>query len=138
MEWNEPCLVRYDFRFGAKRRPAIARLGYPRPDQKHAREWVCAFQIQGLKDSRIRLARGEDGLQALTIASTVIRTSLNRLKTIDPAVLRHEFVFPRYLPFCYGLEFHRKLCKIVDAEIKKKDKQLSKRVRPRRDRPGLS
>jgi hypothetical protein len=32
---------------------------------------------------------------------------------------RFEIIFPRHLPFCYGIEFHRKPCDILDAEIKK-------------------
>lgn len=131
MEWNEPSLVQYEFRFGAKQRPALARLGFPRL-REGDREWSCAFQIQGLKDSRIRLARGEDGLQALTIAASVIRKSLDRLKLVSSDGVSHEVVFPRYLPFCCGLEFHRKLCKILDTEIKKKQRQLSRRRLARR------
>jgi hypothetical protein len=126
-EWRELSLVEFEFQFGAKKRPALARLGVPRPDEKHPGDWVCAFQILGLKDDRIRLARGTDGLQAVTIASTAIRKSLDRLKTFRPDGIAHEAIFPRYLPSCYGVEFHRELCGILDAEIKKKDRQLSRR-----------
>jgi hypothetical protein len=101
--WDEPCLLQYDFRVGAKQHAAIARLGFPRPDQAHPKEWICSFQIQGLKDDRIRRARGADGVQALTIASMAIRARLDRLRTIDPGSVPYEIVFPRYLPFCYGL-----------------------------------
>ena len=126
MEWNEPTLVQYEFRFGAKQRPALARLGFPRLREGDS-EWSCAFQIEGLKESKIRLARGEDGLQALTIAASVIRKSLDKLRLVSSDGGPHEVVFPRYLPFCCGLEFHRKLCNILDAEIKKKQRQLSRR-----------
>ncbi len=128
MEWNEPSLIEYEFRFGARKRPALARLGFPRL-RDGDREWSCAFQILGLKESKIRRARGTDGLLALTIASSVIRKSLDRLKVIETDAEPYEIVFPRYLPFCAGLEFHRKLCKIVDAEIKKKERQLSRRFK---------
>ena len=128
MEWNEPSLIEYEFRFGVKRRPALARLGFPRL-REGDREWSCAFQIEGLKESKIRLARGEDELQALTIASSVVRKSLDRLKMIETDAEPYEIVFPRYLPFCAGLEFHRKLCKLVDVEIKKKQRQLSRRFK---------
>ena len=82
MLWNERSLLEYEFRFGVKQRPAIARLGFPQPDETHRGEWVCSFQIEGLKDSQIRRARGEDGLQALTIASMAVRASLDRLRGI--------------------------------------------------------
>jgi hypothetical protein len=126
MEWSEPSLVEYAFRYGAKPRPALARLGFPRLKEGDL-EWSCAFQVLGVRDGRIRLARGADGLQALTIASTVIRKSLDQLKIVGTDVVPHEIIFPLYLPFCYGLEFHRKLCKIVDVEIKKKERQLAKK-----------
>ena len=127
MEWKEPCLVQYEFRFGAKQRTAVARLGFPRPDEKYPDVWVCSFQIQGLKDGRVRGARGADGLQSLTIAASVIRKSLDRLKIVSNDVVPHEIIFPRYVPFCAGLEFHRKLCKLLDLEIKKKERQLARR-----------
>jgi hypothetical protein len=127
VEWSEPLLVEFEFHVGTKNRPGLARLGVPRPDETHPGDWVCAFQIVGLKDERIRLARGVEGLQAVMIASTVIRKSLDRIKTFRPDGIAHETVFPRYLPSCYGVEFHRKLCGLLDAEIKKKDRQLSRR-----------
>jgi hypothetical protein len=127
MEWSEPSLVQYEFQFGAKRRAAVARLGFPRLDEAYPGEWVCPFQIQGMKDDRIREGRAEDGLQALTIAATAIRRSLDRIRIVSSNVLPHEIVFPRLVPFCYGLEFHWKLCKIIDAEIQKKERQLSER-----------
>jgi hypothetical protein len=131
MKWNEPSLVEYAFRFGAKRRAAVARLGFPRL-RTGDREWSCAFQIYGLQDNRIRLARGVDGFQALTIATGVIRKSLDRLKPVGRNGEAHEFIFPRVVPSAYGLEFHRKLCKFIDAEIKKKETQLSKQLSRRR------
>jgi hypothetical protein len=126
MTWSEPALVEYPFRFGAKQRSAMARLGFPRLREGDS-EWSCAFQIEGWKDDRVRLARGVDGLQALTIASTVIRKSLDRLKDVVSDVTPYEVIFPRYVPFCLGIEHHRKLCNILDAEVKKKQRQLSRR-----------
>ena len=133
MQWSERSLVEYEFRFGVKRRAGVARLGFPRL-RKGDREWSCAFQIDGLKDSRIRLARGVDGFQALTIANAVVRKSLDRLK--QPIGINgeaHEFIFPRVVSSAYGLEFHRKLCKMIDAEVKKKERQLARRWRARKE-----
>ena len=55
--WSEPVLVQYEFRYGAKQREAVARLGFPRLDESHPGEWICPFQIHGLKDNLLRLAR---------------------------------------------------------------------------------
>ena len=136
MSWDEPCLVQYEFRYGVKERPAVARLGFPRPDEARSGEWICSFQIEGLKDDKVRRARSNDGLQSLTIASMAIRASLDRVKIIRFDGLSYEIVFPRYLPFCFGLEFHRKLCRLVDDELKKKNRQLRRRLLKRglRDR----
>jgi hypothetical protein len=123
MEWSEPSLIEYEFRHGAAGHQGLARLGFPRPDQDHRDEWICSCQISSFKDGRICTARGEDGLQALTIASDVIRKSLDRLTDVSSDRAPYEIVFPRYLPFCCGLEFHRKLCRIVDLEIEKKGRQ---------------
>jgi hypothetical protein len=131
MEWSEPSLIEYEFKFGAKRSTGIARLGFPRL-REGDREWSCACQIQGLKDGKILLVRGADGLQALAIASSYIRKSLDRLRMVGDDVVPHEIVFPRYVPFCLGVEHHRKLCKIVDDEVKKKQRQLSRRRRARK------
>jgi|GEM_PF-2860434 len=131
MSWDEPCLMQYEFRYGVKERPAVARLGFPRPDAARPGDWICSFQIEGLKDDKIRKARSDDGLHALTIASMAIRASLDRLRTIRVDGMAYEIVFPRYLPFCLGLEFHRKLCKLVDAELKKKNRQIRRRWRRR-------
>ncbi len=67
--------------------------------------------------ARVRRTTG-----ALTIASTVIRKSLDRLKNVVSDAEPFETVFPRYVPFCHGREYHRNLCKILDAEINKKER----------------
>lgn len=82
MQWNEPCLMQYEFRFGVEQHPATARLGFPRPDDVDHGGWTCSFQIEGLEDGLVRRARGVDGLQALTIASMTIRGSLDRLESV--------------------------------------------------------
>jgi len=126
MKWNEPYLMRYPFRFGAEGSPAEARLGFPQADAEDPGYWVCSFQLYGLEDNRIRRARAPDGLLALLIASGAIRRSLDRLERVSSDAEPWELVFPRHLPFCLGLDFHRKLCKLVDAEIKKEDKRLAR------------
>lgn len=132
--WNESLLVQYEFRFGAKQREAVARLGFPRRDKSHPGEWICPFQIQGLKDGLLRWARSNDGLLSLTIASSFIRSSLDRLKDVKSDIVPYWVVFPRQVPFCYGPEFHWRLCKILDGEIKKKGKQLERRLALRKSK----
>ena len=130
--WSEPILVQYEFRYGAKQRKAVARLGFPRLDESNPGEWICPFQVHGLKDDLLRWARSNDGLLSLTIASSFIRSSLDRLKDVSSDVVPYWVVFPRQVPFCYGPEFHWHLCKILDSEIKKKGKQLARRIARRK------
>jgi hypothetical protein len=132
--WSEPVLVEYEFRYGAKQREAVARLGFPRLDKNNPGEWICPFQIHGLKDDLLRWARSNDGLLSLTIASSFIRRSLDRLKDVSSDIVPYWVVFPRQVPFCYGPEFHWRLCKILDAEIKKKGKQLDRRLARRKSK----
>lgn len=77
----------------AKQSGAVTRLGFPHLDAEHPGEWVCPFQINGLKDDRARLAHSNDGLQSLTIASNFIRTSLDRLDDVNPDDAPHWAAF---------------------------------------------
>lgn len=85
-----------------------------------------------MKDDRILETRGDDGLQALTTANTAIRKTLDGLKNVRQNVLPYEIAFPRLVPFCFGREFHWKLCKIIDTEIEKKANQIAKRILARK------
>jgi hypothetical protein len=125
-DWDEPFLAQYSFTYSAKRRAAEARLGFPRCDVAHPDEWVCSFQVHGVRQGQVRTARGEDGLQALVIASDAIRKSLDRLTSVSSDIAPYEIVFPRYLPFCLELDFHREVCELVDAEIKRR-RRLNRR-----------
>ena len=134
MPWNERALIEYEFHFGKQQRKAVARLGFPERDEVYKDEWICSFQIEGLKGSRVRRARGADGLQALTIASMAVRESLDRLKMIRAEKEPYEVVFPRYLPFCFGVDFHRQLCEIVDKCVTQKKRHISSRRSQRKSR----
>jgi len=134
MTWNERALIEYEFNYGKLQRKAVARLGFPERDETYEDEWACSFQIEGFKDSRVRRARGVDGLQALTIASMAVRASLDRLKMIKFEKESYEVVFPRYLPFCFGVDFHRQLCRMVDECVTQKKRQISRLRRQRKSR----
>ena len=116
-------LVEYEFVYGAKRRKGVARLGIPY-QRRGGRVWVCAFQVKSTNDDRVRLAHGEDGLQALWIANAFVRKALDRLKPVGRSGEAHQFVFPRVITTNYGLEFHARLCEFIDTEISKKEKQI--------------
>lgn len=136
MDWNEPVLLEREYRVGTNQTTVIARLGFPRqtqPDQ----EWACSFQLFGWTDSGVKVARGVDALQALTIAASTIRQWLDSACEVSSSQAPYEFVFPKYVPFAHGLEFHRHLCRLLDEEIEKKEREIeAKRISRERGQPA--
>jgi len=126
MDWSEPVLVEREYLIGDDRVRLVARLGFPRPTERE-KEWACSFQLHGWKDSHSQVAHGVDGLQALTNAAAAIRRWLDEMSNVSSDEdTPYEVVFPRYVPFCYGLELHRHLCSVLDEEIKKKEEEISR------------
>jgi hypothetical protein len=130
MDWDEPVLLERKYQIGADQVTVVARLGFPRPTER-ADEWACSFQLHGWVDSQVRVARGADGLQAITIAASTIRQWLDGAGAVSSSEAPYEVVFPRYVPFAHGLDYHRHLCKVLDEEIEKKEQEIAaKRIRP--------
>jgi hypothetical protein len=132
-EWVGPILVEHKVRTKAGKE-LVARLGFPRLSDKAPDEWACDFQLLGWKDGRIHVAHGTDGLQPLLIAADAIRRWLARVRSVVPGDLAYEFVFPRFVPISYGLKFHHHLWELLDAEIRKKERQLTRRFARRAKR----
>lgn len=133
MDWNEPVLVERKYRKGPDQIAITVRLGFPRSTER-PNEWACSFQFLGLGDGRIQVARGADGLQALTIAVSAIRQTLDDAG--DDATsneIPYEIVFPKFVPFAHGLDYHKRLCKLLDDEIERIEKELAaKRIARKR------
>jgi hypothetical protein len=119
-------LLEHQYLVGLQKKPITVRLGRPRPSDIE-KEWACEFQLDGFRDSRIQIAYGVDGLQALTLAADAIRKHLARSKNVVSEGEPYEVVFPQFVPTSYGLEFHRHLCEVLTREIEKKERQLSRR-----------
>jgi hypothetical protein len=83
--------------------------------------------VSGRWRGKTQVAHGVDGLQALTIAATTIRKSLDKMGNVRSDSEPYEVIFPRYVPFDYGLEFHHHLCGVLDREINTKERQLTRR-----------
>ena len=130
MQWTEPLLLEHEFARDGSRRRVRVRLGFPRLVDAH--EWACAFQVSGWRGGKVLIARGVDGLQALIIAVSAIRTRLGRMKNIRRDQQPYEFVFPKVVPMAHGLDYHRHLCNVLDAEINKKEEEIADRHRARR------
>jgi len=126
MDWTEPLLLERKYQIGTDQATIVARLGFPRPTERD-QEWVCLFQLSGWKDSQIHTAHGVDGLQALTIAASTIRDWLDKVSDLTSKEASYEVVFPKYVPFSHGLEFHRYLCKMLDDEVEKKEREIERK-----------
>jgi hypothetical protein len=128
MDWNEPALVEREYQIGSDRATVVARLGFPRPTERND-EWACPFQLSGWRDGRVRIAHGIDGLQALMIAAKTIRQWLDSAGDVSSTEEPYEFVFPKCVPSCHGIEYHRRLCAVLDEEIEQKEREIeAKRI----------
>src|ERR1700676_2165265 len=98
MDWNESALLERKYQVGADQVTVVARLGFPRPTERED-VWACSFQLHGWADSRVRVAHGADGLQAITIAASTIRQWLDSASNVSSNEAPYEVVFPKYVPF---------------------------------------
>ena len=93
-------------------------LGKPRR-MKDGEDWECPFRIDGLRSRRILYGYGVDAIQALTTALEGIRVTLEqngkRLSWISG--IPGDAGFERPVPRGLGLEFSRRLNRMVDREI---------------------
>ena len=119
--WDQPTLLDQRFKFTSGRTIAI-RLGIPTFMQRRG-DWSCAFQLRGVEGSSIKEAFGKNGLLAVARASDSIRVSLDQIGQTLPGKDGYELTFPAHLPTEYGLGFHRRLSRRIDAELKKRERR---------------
>jgi hypothetical protein len=100
---------------GARSRKVTVSLGKPRR-MKRGEDWECPFRISG---SAVQYGYGVDAIQALTTALEGIRVTLERsgkrLSWVggnpgDPG-------FERPVPSALGVDFSRRLNRIIDREV---------------------
>jgi hypothetical protein len=135
--WTEPVLLEEKLAFGPRKQEICARIGFPY-FLAGDRAWACSFQLQGLNGGSIQRVRGENGLFALAKVTKVIRESLNALEPQSLGTY-HELRFPAYLPTAHGLELHRRLRRMLDAERARSLRNQSRSYAARqRRKPGKS
>jgi Domain of unknown function (DUF6968) len=133
MKWTEPVLLEHALTHGqGGHQKILVRMGFPRWIDNY--KWACAFQLVGRRKDKIFTAVGGDAVQALTIAASAIRSWLDKLQNLSSDPVPYEYIFPRYVPISYGLDFHRYLCDVLDKEINKKEKELTKKRLSRKRR----
>jgi len=104
-------------------RPVLVELDAP--VWRRTGEWACAWRIRGIGRARTGRALGEDGLQALQLALTAVRRSLEpfaeRLTwTGEPG----ELGLPEPIPDYFGGEFRRRLERLVRLETEREAQRL--------------
>jgi hypothetical protein len=86
---------------------------------KGGEDWECPFRIEGLRTRGIQYGYGVDAVQALTTALEGIRVTLERsgkrLSWIGGAP--GDPGFERPVPTSLGLDFSRRLNRMIDREI---------------------
>lgn len=103
---------------GAGSRKVTVSLGKPRR-MKRGEDWECPFRIRGLGGSAVQYGYGVDAIQALTTALEGIRVTLERsgkrLSWIggNPG----DSGFERPVPSALGVDFSRRLNRIIDREV---------------------
>jgi hypothetical protein len=116
---------------GDKRRvTATVRIGTPR---KQGQNWVCAFDVSGIGLRQPVLAYGVDGVQALVMALSGIRA------TIDKSDVSWSWVhgqkgytgFPSFVPMGFGVAFTRKLERLMDREVTRFARAAERRSKSR-------
>ncbi len=124
---------------GAPDRTVVVTIGKPRPDPDG--DWVCAFRIDGIEDSRRHLAYGVDSIQALLIAIERARIMLDAsgLDFIWQGGEPGDTGIPRTVPSFYGLAFARKIERHIEREVEqfgRSDEARSNRARKDKARTG--
>ena len=110
----------------------IVRIGRPEPypESSHG-DWRCPFEIRGLDEDISDFGFGIDTFGALQNALRIIRLLLLRSKI----PLRRELTktndigFPMAAPTGYGIRFQRKLERYMEAEVKKRGREASRKAK---------
>lgn len=99
-------------------RKVTVSLGKPRR-MKSGEDWECPFRIGGLGGRAVQYGYGVDAIQALTTALEGIRVTLERsgkrLSWIGGNA--SDSGFERSVPSALGVDFSRRLNRIVDREV---------------------
>jgi hypothetical protein len=93
------------------------RLGAPRKAADI--DWLCPYQIAGLKKSRVEAAYGVDAFQALMMALEGIRVRLQQADVICTWVggEKGDSGFPRFVPAFFGATFSARFNRQIDREL---------------------
>jgi hypothetical protein len=112
----------------------VVRLGRPQFDGTTGR-WICPSEICGLRRGGVRLARGGNPFEALLGAMDRFRRCFraereiyeSTLDSLEAIMGSPYFMFPEYVPTEYGADVHRRITELAEREIRKVERQWSRR-----------
>lgn len=106
----------------------LVRLG--KPEQVAEGEFRCAFQLQGLGNSQVQYAHGIDSVQAMQNALEGIRSGLEKSGRSFSwqGGEAGDVGFPRSVPTFFGLEFSRRINRLIDEEVEQFAREAEKRA----------
>jgi hypothetical protein len=91
------------------------QIGMPR---QSGDAWVCPFEITGLGSAKVAHGCGEDAVQALILALASIRAARDR--SSPPLTWLSgdagDTGFPRFVPDAFGIDFSRRIERLIDRE----------------------
>ncbi|QGM44968.1 DUF6968 family protein [Methylocystis heyeri] len=106
------------------------RLAAPVPDSETG-DWYCLSEIAVNEKAERRRNYGTSPFQAIIEALTRFRVFFE--KQTEPFVTTEEYpdaayvIFPKYIPWVYGLDVYQRLRGMVDAEVQKIEDELTRR-----------
>lgn len=118
---------------GSNRKAVIVKVGKPR--KQRGGNWACPFQISGLGLRKIEYGHGVDSIQALLMAIEGIRTRLEQSgKQLtwdggDPG----DTGFTRFVPTFFGVDFCKRIDRLIDREVQRFARTAETRYRDRKD-----
>lgn len=124
-----PTLLYQRFKCAGGRKVTV-RVAFPTYVQQRG-AWSCAFQLRGLAGNPVKRVFGANGLLAAAHAADLIRDALGEIGSKPSGKTSYELSFPAHVPTEYGLELHRQLCVLIDAEIKQMEQEEDDRQEKR-------
>jgi hypothetical protein len=116
---------------GLRQKVVIVKLGKPKKEK--VGDWACPFTISGLGIHKIEYGHGIDAIQALLMAIEGIRARLEQSgkRFVWAGGESGDTGFTRFVPTFFGLDFSKRLDRLIDREVKRFARTAETRYRKR-------
>lgn len=114
----------------------IVKIGKPRREK--GGNWACPFHLSGLGFRQIEYGHGIDAIQSLLMAIDGIRVRLEQSGKllVWAGGESGDTGFTRFIPAFYGVNFSKRLNRLIEREIKQFARTAEKRHGERRKVSG--